>query len=102
MLHTINKSPFEKSSLQTCLRYADDGSSILLIEDGVYAASKGTEFEKLISSKNNIKFQLTIIYLKIFLRNFSLFIKSLKPCKITKQFVQRYRKINQARHKDHH
>ncbi len=56
MLHTINKSPFEKSSLQTCLRYADDGSSILLIEDGVYAASKGTEFEKLISSKNNIKF----------------------------------------------
>lgn len=56
MLHTINKSPFEKSSLQTCLRYVDEGASILFIEDGVYAASKGTEFESLISEQKNIKF----------------------------------------------
>ena len=46
MLHTINKSPFEKNSLQTCLRVAPDKSNILLIEDGVYAALKNTDFEK--------------------------------------------------------
>lgn len=50
MLHTINKSPFEKDSLTTCLRYAQDGASILFIEDAVYACTKGTEFEKLIET----------------------------------------------------
>ena len=35
MLHTVNKSPFEKNSLETCLRLSEDNSSILLIEDGV-------------------------------------------------------------------
>lgn len=38
ILHTVNKSPFEKNSLDTCLRMAMPGSHILLIEDGVYAA----------------------------------------------------------------
>ena len=33
MLHTVNKSPFEKNSLETCLRLANDKSSIILIED---------------------------------------------------------------------
>jgi len=42
MLHTVNKSPFEKNSLETCLRLAEDNSSILLIEDGVYGALKNT------------------------------------------------------------
>lgn len=42
MLHTINKSPFEKSTLDSCLRFAKEGASILFIEDGVYAALKGT------------------------------------------------------------
>ena len=37
-LHTVNKSPFERSSLATCLRVATDGASLLLLEDGVYAA----------------------------------------------------------------
>ena len=45
MLHTVNKSPFEKNSLETCLRLAQDNSSILLIEDGVYGALKNTSFE---------------------------------------------------------
>ena len=45
MLHTVNKSPFEKNSLETCLRLAEDNSSILLIEDGVYGALKNTSFE---------------------------------------------------------
>ena len=44
MLHTVNKSPFEKNSLRACLRLARDGSDILLIQDGVYAALADTEF----------------------------------------------------------
>ncbi len=43
LLHTVNKSPFEKSSLKSCIRLAAKGSSILLMEDGVYGAVKGTE-----------------------------------------------------------
>jgi tRNA 2-thiouridine synthesizing protein B len=42
MLHTINKSPFQSNSLESCLRVAQDGSAILLIEDGVYGALQGT------------------------------------------------------------
>ena len=38
MLHTVNKSPFESSSLKTCLSLARNGSEVLLIEDGVYGA----------------------------------------------------------------
>jgi len=45
MLHTVNKSPFEKGSLDTCLRLAREGSDILLIEDAVYAALQGTRIE---------------------------------------------------------
>ena len=44
MLHTVNKSPFEKESMKSCLRLSADGSSILLIEDGIYAALEGTTF----------------------------------------------------------
>jgi len=40
ILHIINKSPYERNSLDTCLRLAQDGSGILLIEDGIYAARK--------------------------------------------------------------
>ena len=46
MLHTVNKSPFEKNSLDSCLRYASAGSAILLIEDAVYAAVPGTAVEE--------------------------------------------------------
>lgn len=42
MLHTVNKSPFERNSLDTCISMAQKGSSVLLIEDGIYAALKGT------------------------------------------------------------
>ena len=44
MLHTVNKSPFEKNSIRTCLRLALSGSDILLIQDAVYAAKSGSEF----------------------------------------------------------
>ncbi len=42
MLHTVNKSPFERNALDSCLRLAKKGSAILLFEDGVYAAQRGT------------------------------------------------------------
>ncbi len=45
MLHTVNKSPNEKNRLDTCLRLAKQGSTILLIEDAVYAAVRGGALE---------------------------------------------------------
>ncbi|MDZ7840429.1 MAG: sulfurtransferase complex subunit TusB [Gammaproteobacteria bacterium] len=45
MLHTVNKSPFERDSLGTCFRLARQGSDVLLIEDAVYAALAGTRLE---------------------------------------------------------
>ncbi len=42
MLHTVNKSPFERNTLDSCLAHAVTGSGLLLIEDGVYAAVKGS------------------------------------------------------------
>ena len=42
MLHTVNKSPFEKRSLDGALSHAVDGAAILMIEDGIYGALKGT------------------------------------------------------------
>jgi tRNA 2-thiouridine synthesizing protein B len=41
-LHTVNKSPFDKNSLESCVRLAAKGGSVLMIEDGVYGAMKGT------------------------------------------------------------
>ncbi len=41
ILHLINKSPYERSSLDLCAGYVKDGDAVLLIEDGVYAAMKG-------------------------------------------------------------
>jgi len=46
MLHTVNKSPFEHSALGACLKYARQGSAVLLIEDGVYAAARDTAVSK--------------------------------------------------------
>ena len=42
MLHTVNKSPFEHKALESCLKFARQGSAVLLIEDGVYAAARDT------------------------------------------------------------
>ena len=53
MLHTVNKSPFEKNSLQTCLRLAKSGNDILLIEDAVYAAMKDTSVADTVSAAVN-------------------------------------------------
>jgi tRNA 2-thiouridine synthesizing protein B len=41
MLHLVNKSPYERNSLNTCVGYVKEGDAVLLIEDAVYAAVKG-------------------------------------------------------------
>lgn len=52
MLHTVNKSPFEKSTFRSCLNHARSGDAILLLEDGVYAAVKGTAVADSIAARN--------------------------------------------------
>ncbi len=48
LLHLVNKSPYERNCLDTCVAYYREGDTVLLIEDGVYAASKvGKAAEKL-------------------------------------------------------
>jgi tRNA 2-thiouridine synthesizing protein B len=44
MLHIINKSPLTNGSLESCLNTAT-GGDIILIEDAVYAATRGTSVE---------------------------------------------------------
>ena len=60
MLHTINKSPFEKNSLESCLRLVKPGHDVLLIEDAVYAATQGTTVSALVEEamKNNTIYAL--------------------------------------------
>ena len=41
MLHIVNKSHRQTRTLDSCLRLAQDGHALLLIEDGVYAATRG-------------------------------------------------------------
>jgi len=41
MLHIVNKSPYETSTMESCLNHAKEGDTVLLIEDAVYAAMKG-------------------------------------------------------------
>jgi len=45
MLHIVNKSPLQRSTLESCLRVAVPGGAILLIEDAVYAATRGNAAE---------------------------------------------------------
>jgi tRNA 2-thiouridine synthesizing protein B len=40
MLHIVNKSPLDRPSLDSIARIAREGA-LLLIEDGVYAATRG-------------------------------------------------------------
>ena len=45
MLHIVNKSSLERNALDSCLRVAQDGAAVLLIEDAVYAATRGNAAE---------------------------------------------------------
>ncbi len=46
MLHIVNKSPYERSSISSCLRHAAPGAAVLLIEDAVYAATRDSVAER--------------------------------------------------------
>lgn len=58
ILHIVNKSPFERTALSSCLNLAQDKSSVLLIEDGIIAATKNDRFGDLLSAamERNISF----------------------------------------------
>jgi tRNA 2-thiouridine synthesizing protein B len=57
MLHLINKSPFERTALDSCLRLAETGGSILLLEDGVYAAlANAAQAEKISGRMEDFSF----------------------------------------------
>ena len=56
MLHTVNKSPFDRNSLERCLRTCKSGSAVLLIEDGVYGGLKGSIIEARVKdAMSNVK-----------------------------------------------
>jgi tRNA 2-thiouridine synthesizing protein B len=44
----VNKSPTERNVLESCLKYLKKGSVVLLIEDGVYGALKGSTTTKMV------------------------------------------------------
>jgi len=56
ILHTVNKSPFEKSSASSCIAHASEGSAVLFYEDGVYAADKRTRFASSVTGAAGVKF----------------------------------------------
>ena len=48
-LHTVNKSPFERNSLDSCLSVTTEGATVLLIEDAVGGALQNTAVSPAIS-----------------------------------------------------
>ncbi len=48
MLHIVNKSPFSDIALESCIRTAQKGDSILLIEDAVLGVMAGGKAEPII------------------------------------------------------
>lgn len=43
-LHTVNKSPFERSSAASAFAHLTEGDAVLMIEDGVLGARKSGAF----------------------------------------------------------
>ena len=57
MLHTVNKSPFERNALDSCLSAAKKGGSVLLFEDGIYGAMRDTKAAaKITQAMNDFSF----------------------------------------------
>lgn len=57
ILHTVNKSPHDRNSLESAIKHAIKGSAVLMIEDGIYGAIKNTtKSEMLTNSMSNIAF----------------------------------------------
>jgi len=49
ILHTVNKSPYDRNTLSSCLKLATKGSAVLLIEDGIYGGLKAGAKASMIS-----------------------------------------------------
>jgi tRNA 2-thiouridine synthesizing protein B len=52
-LHTVNKSPFDRTTLESCLRLVTKGDAVLLLEDGVYGAMAGTAKSAMVEKAMN-------------------------------------------------
>ena len=50
MLHIVNKSPFERNALASCLSHTSEGDAVLLIEDAVIGAVVGSQSATLLTS----------------------------------------------------
>jgi len=48
-LHTVNKSPLERNTLESAITHAVKGNALLMIEDGVYGAMQGTQKSDMVS-----------------------------------------------------
>ena len=56
-LHTVNKSAYDRNTLEACVRLATKGNAILLIEDGVYSAMSGGSKSSVIeNAKGDLNF----------------------------------------------
>jgi len=56
-LHTVNKSPLDRNTLESAIKHATKGNSVLMIEDGVYGAMQGTQKSGMVSdAMNDISF----------------------------------------------
>jgi len=56
ILHTVNKSTYERDTLEACVRLAAKGGSVLLIEDGVYSAMSGGKKSSVIENASDLSF----------------------------------------------
>jgi tRNA 2-thiouridine synthesizing protein B len=61
VLHIINKSPFSKNSLESCIRVAPKDDPILLTEDAVLGAMSGSSVAALVkdAQKNHAIYALS-------------------------------------------
>ncbi len=49
-LHTVNNSPFESTSLESCLNHLNEGDVVLLIEDGVVGTRSASKVASTITA----------------------------------------------------
>ncbi len=49
-LHTVNKSPFERNSLQSCAQHMIAGDAMIMIEDGVVGARKKSSVSTIVQA----------------------------------------------------
>jgi tRNA 2-thiouridine synthesizing protein B len=53
-LHTVNKSPFERSAFVSALNHLRPGDALLMMEDGVVGARKGSAIAERVENVANI------------------------------------------------